>query len=44
MKQVPWTTQKDRVRRDVGGEYRMGGTHIPVASSCSRMAKTITIL
>ena len=28
------TTQRDRVRREVGGSFRMGNTCIPVADSC----------
>ena len=32
------------VRRDMGGGFRMGGTHALVADPCQCMAKTTTIL
>ena len=37
-------TLRDGMRREVGGDFRMGDTCTPMADSCQRMAKTITIL
>ena len=37
-------TQRDGMRREVGGGFRMGNTCTPVADSCHCMAKTTTIL
>ena len=34
-------TQRDRMGREVGGEFRMGNTYIPMADSCQCMAKPI---
>src|SRR5574337_859873 len=35
------TTQRDGMRREEGGGFRMGNTCIPVADSCRYMAKPI---
>ena len=35
---------RDGMVREVGGRFRMGDTHIPMADSCQCMAKTATIL
>ena len=37
-------TQRDRMGREVGGEFRMGNTCTPMADLCECMAKTTTIL
>ena len=37
-------TPRDRMGRDVGGEFWMGTTRTSVANSCQCMAKTTTIL
>ena len=37
-------TQRDRMRREVGGGFRMGNTCKSMADSCQCMAKTTTIL
>ena len=34
-------TQRDGMGREVGGEFRMGNTCIPMADSCQCMAKPI---
>ena len=34
MKQGTGTTQRDGVRREVGGGFRMGNTCTPMADSC----------
>ena len=34
-------TQRDGIRREVGGGFRMGNTCIPVVDSCRCMAKPI---
>ena len=36
--------QRDGMRREVGGAFRMGNTCIPMADSCQCVAKTTTIL
>ena len=35
---------RDGMGREVGGGFRMGNTHAPIADSCQCMAKTTTIL
>jgi len=37
-------TLRDGIRREVGGEFRMGNTSTPMADSCQYLAKTTTIL
>ena len=37
-------TQRDRVKREVGGEIRMGNPCKSMANSCQCMTKTTTIL
>ena len=37
-------TLRDGVGKEVGGEFRMGDTCIPMADSCQCIAKPITIL
>ena len=37
-------TLRDRIGREMGGEFRMGNTCTPMAESCQCMAKTTTIL
>ena len=37
-------TQRDRIRKEAGGEIRMGNTCKAMADSCQFMAKIITIL
>ena len=37
-------TQRDGMRREEGGEFRMGNTCKSMADSCQCMAKTTTIL
>ena len=37
-------TLRDRMGREVGGEFRMGDTCTLIADSCQCMAKTTTIL
>ena len=37
-------TLRDRMGREVGGEFRMGNTCTPMADLCQCMAKTTTIL
>ena len=34
-------TQRDAIRREVGGEFRMGNTCTPMADSCQCMAKPL---
>jgi len=46
-KLVPWTIQRDGMRREGGGwrgGSRLGDTCTPMADSCQYMAKTTTIL
>ena len=38
------TTLRDGMGKEVGGEFRMGVTCIPMADSCEYMPKTTTIL
>ena len=38
-KPVVWDDQRNGVAREVGGAFRMGGTHTPMAGSCQSMAK-----
>ena len=37
-------TQRDGIGREVGGGFRMGNTHTPMADSCQYTAKTTIIL
>ena len=34
-------TQRDGMEREVGGEFRMGNTHTPMADSCWCVAESI---
>ena len=43
-KPVPWDTQRDGVRRELGGVSGWGDTCVPVADSCQCMARAITVL
>jgi len=41
---VHWGDQRDGMRREEGGGFRMGNTGTPMADSCECIAKTTTIL